>query len=107
MDFAAANATEALKTIGPFAAAAAAVAIAIRNIVRDRLKQPNLSLSSDPEDPFDYMTGFRAGRAESHWIRVRFQNKPRRRSAHEVEVLVVRLRELGSTASPIRSAASP
>jgi hypothetical protein len=80
----------------------AALGIAWWGVYRERRFRPLLSLDFDPElRPPDFMAGMwsGSGKFESHWVRLRVENKSGRRSADDVEVLVIGLEPTSSGAS--------
>jgi hypothetical protein len=88
------NIVDWLQAGGTVGAVVVALGIAWWAGVRERRQRPALSLEFDPElRPPDFMAGMRSdeGRIESHWVRLRVENRSGRRSADDVEVLFVRL----------------
>ncbi len=69
--------------------------------IRARWKRPKLDLSFDASSPdaitvnVDYPAAGPSKYAPSHWLRLNVSNRPRRRSAHEVRVLVTSVHRLG------------
>ncbi len=79
-----------ISDFGLFFAGVVAIVIAGWQAIRERVRRPSLSLAFDPDDPYDYMAGVgTTARQESHWVRLRVQNARGKRSAEDVEVLVV------------------
>ena len=78
---------EYVGAFGSFAAAGTAVGIAVWSALRDRRQRPRLELLYDHTDGEDFAAGLNDG--AQHWVRLRVRNAPRRRSADEVEVVVV------------------
>jgi hypothetical protein len=79
-------ALEVLRTAGPFVAAVVALYIAFRSERRDRRRQPDLRLLFDPAtDDIEVATE----EHEKHWVRLRVANRWGRRTAEDVEVLIV------------------
>ncbi len=78
-------------SFGGFAAAGTAVWIALRGTRRERGSEPKLRLAYDSETGQDFAAGVMNG--TQHWVRVRVENgragRSGRRSAHDVEVLLV------------------
>jgi uncharacterized protein (TIGR02588 family) len=90
----ASTASEWVTAVGTVAAAVAAVAIALWGTHRERQGRPVLSLEFDHElRPPDFMAGMWSGdgQYESHWVRLRVENRAGKRSAEDVEVRVQRL----------------
>lgn len=82
---------EVLQVVAPFSAAAAALFIALRTESRERRRQPRLQLLFDPEsDDFEVAVGPEGSR--SHWVRLRVANQRGRRTAEDVEIIVVDVR---------------
>jgi hypothetical protein len=83
---------EWFQAVGTVAAVAAAVGIAWWGFYRERRRRPLLSLDFDPDlRAPDFMAGMWSGNGkfESHWVRLRVENKSGRRSADDVEALVI------------------
>jgi hypothetical protein len=86
-----------LRAAGPFVAAAAALYIALRAEHRDRRRQPDLRLMFDPTTD-DVEAGVDEGKDETHWVRLRVANGWGKRTAEDVEVIIVDVRPwLGKT----------
>ncbi len=82
-----------ISAFGSFFACTVALVIAGCGAIRERRRRPSLFLSFDQADPYDYMPGVRTTAwTESHWVRLRVESAGGKRSADEVEVLVVEVR---------------
>jgi hypothetical protein len=82
---------DVLRTAGPFVAAVVALYIALRSERRERRRQPDLRLLFDSATD-DVEAGVGEGRDEKHWIRLRVANRWDKRTAEDVEVLIVDVR---------------
>lgn len=74
---------------GGIAAAGTAVGIATWGAFRDRRQRPRLKLLYDHDQGEDFAVGINDD--SQHWVRLRVRNAPGRRSAEDVEVVVVRV----------------
>ena len=85
--------TRTVEWVGALATVAAvvlALALALGQAVSARRRRPQLSLAFDPGSELDFIRGVGLGSGgESHWLRLRVRNKRGKRSADDVEVLLV------------------
>jgi hypothetical protein len=86
-----------LQAFGTLAAVIVALGIAIANARRDRRRRPALSLTCNQASPLDFMMGVGIGmdmgrERQGHWMRLRVANAWGKRSADDVEVLVINVR---------------
>jgi hypothetical protein len=73
----------------------AAVAYALyRDTWREKRHRPHLSLYFDPSPSPSNLDVVTAGKPVMHWARLRVENEPGRRTAEEVEVLVLSFRPI-------------
>jgi len=84
-------ALEVLRTAGPFVAAVVALYIALRSERREHRREPDLRLLFDPATD-DFEAGVGEGKDEKHWVRLRVANRWGKRTAEDVEVLIVDVR---------------
>jgi hypothetical protein len=82
---------EYVGAFGGIAAAATAVGIATWTARRDRRQRPRLELLYDDRHTDDFAAGLNDD--SQHWVRLRVFNAPGRRSAEDVEVVVVQFEE--------------
>lgn len=93
---------DVLRAAGPFVAAVVALYIALRSERRERRRQPDLRLLFDPATD-DVEAGGGEGTDEKHWVRLRVANRWGKRTAEDVEVLIVDVRpRLGQSLSGFR-----
>lgn len=89
-----------LAEIGPFFAGTVALLIALGAAAGRRYRRPSLSLVFDANNSLNYLPGVGTVHGtDSHWIRLRVENGTGKRSADDVEVLVVELKRTGSQGS--------
>jgi hypothetical protein len=81
---------EILRIAGPFVAAAVALYLAQAAERRQRRQRPDLRLLYEHTQSDDLALAF--GRHEAHWVRLRVANRWGKRTAEDVEVLVVDVR---------------
>lgn len=82
--------TDYLTAIGTVGAVFAAIGIAALTARRESRSRPKLSLHYDHQSPDDLVTGVIGTTGQpQHWLRARVANKPGRRSAQDVELLIV------------------
>jgi hypothetical protein len=82
---------DVLRAAGPFVAAVVALYIALWSERRERRRQPDLRLLFDPATD-DVEAGVDEGKDEKHWVRLRVANRWGKRTAEDVEVLVIDVR---------------
>jgi hypothetical protein len=82
---------DVLRAAGPFVAAVVALYIALWSERRERRRQPDLRLLFDPATD-DVEAGVDDGHGEKHWVRLRVANRWGKRTAEDVEVLIIDVR---------------
>jgi hypothetical protein len=85
---------EWLQTLGTLAAVIVALGIALAGWIRERRRQPKLSLHFSPEPDAPWLDLQALSRPRSAWVRVRVSNARGKHSAHDVEVLVTHFRRV-------------
>lgn len=90
---------ELLRSAGPFVAAAVALYIAFRSERRLRREQPELRLLYEHDNSDDFQAAVGPMSAPSHWVRLRVANRWGKRTAEDVEVLLVDVRSRGDRPS--------
>jgi hypothetical protein len=83
---------ELLRSVGPLIAAGVALFIAFRAERRERRQRPELRLLYEHDTGDDFALGIGVHGTESHWVRLRVANRWGKRTADDVEVLVVDVR---------------
>ena len=85
-------ALELLRSLGPFVAAAVALYIAFRSERRQRRERPELRLIYEHKTSDDFAAGVGDPSMQTHWVRLRVANRWGKRTAEDVEMLVIDLR---------------
>lgn len=86
---------EYVTAIGTVSATVAALFIALWGWSREQRHRPKLRLLYDAADKGDFVVGFNASGQEQHWCRLRIQNAVGRKSADDVEVVLMALATAG------------
>jgi hypothetical protein len=88
---------EWLQTVGTLAAVIVALGIAVAGWIRQRRRQPKLSLHFSPNPDAPWLDLQALSRPPSAWVRVRISNARGKHSAHDVELLVTQFRRLSKS----------